>query len=216
MACIEVAIQGALCYFENAYFARVARLAGTFNTMSQPRSEAQNAACTSALPVASGGHPDVDWEAQVEYVRGLAAIVREENLGEIILQQEGVRVHLRSRRAAASTIASTNFASEFTAAQAAYDDEQVHGVEQAESPTVASSTPIVSPMVGLYYRAKSPDDPPFVEVGERIEIGQIVGLVEAMKTFNEITSEVEGEVVSMPVENGQLVQTGDPLILVAT
>lgn len=154
-------------------------------------------------------------------MRGLAAIVREENLGEITLEQDGVRVYLRSRRAAAPLSASALSApaiaaSEFTFDPAASDyDAEAAPVGEAAS-TIAAFTPIVSPMVGSFYRAKSPDEPPFVEVGERVEIGQIVGLVEAMKTFNEITSEIEGEIVAIPAQTGHLVETGDALVLVAT
>ena len=78
----------------------------------------------------------------------------------------------------------------------------------------APGTPIVSPMGGQFYRSKTPDDPPFVEVGDHVEIGQVVGLIEAMKTFNEITSEVEGEVVLIPARNAELVEAGAPLVVV--
>ena len=69
-------------------------------------------------------------------------------------------------------------------------------------------------MVGVFYQSKTPGDPPFVQVGERIAIGQVVGLVEAMKTFNEIASEIEGEVVAIAAPNATLVETGAPLIWV--
>lgn len=172
-------------------------------------------------------HRAIDWDAQVEYLRGLAAIVREENLGEIIVEQDGIRLHLRSRRAllaaapsmAAGSVAASGAMMEGAVAGSVHDSNLVLETsweESAAPPITASSSPtltaIVSPMVGVYYRAKSPDDPPFVQVGDRVEVGQVVGLVEAMKTFNEITSEIEGEVVALPVENGQLVETGATLI----
>jgi acetyl-CoA carboxylase biotin carboxyl carrier protein len=73
---------------------------------------------------------------------------------------------------------------------------------------------IVAPLVGVFYRAPAPDAPPFVEVGDHIEVGTEVGLIEAMKVFNPIPSEVAGEVVAIPAENGKLVQKGEVLVKV--
>ena len=68
-------------------------------------------------------------------------------------------------------------------------------------------------MVGVFYRAPSPADPNFIAVGDRVERGQVIGLVEAMKSFNEIVAESGGIVSSIPAETGQLVETGQTLVL---
>ena len=73
---------------------------------------------------------------------------------------------------------------------------------------------IVSPMVGTFYRSPSPESPPFVEIGQVVEMGQVVCIVEAMKLMNEIKSEVRGKVVQVLVENAQPVEFGQPLFLV--
>lgn len=73
---------------------------------------------------------------------------------------------------------------------------------------------ITSPMVGTFYQASSPDVPPYVEVGSKVKPDTIVCIVEAMKLFNEIEAEVEGEIVEVLVNNGQLVEYGQPLFLV--
>ena len=73
---------------------------------------------------------------------------------------------------------------------------------------------IKSPMVGTFYRAPAPDAPPFVEVGQDIEVGQVVCILEAMKLMNEIKSEVAGGVVDVLVENGSPVEFGQPLFAV--
>jgi acetyl-CoA carboxylase biotin carboxyl carrier protein len=73
---------------------------------------------------------------------------------------------------------------------------------------------IVAPLVGIFYRALSADAPPFIEMGDRIEVGTEVGLIEAMKVFSPIPSEVAGEVVDIPAENGKLVSQGDVLVRV--
>ncbi len=70
-----------------------------------------------------------------------------------------------------------------------------------------------SPLIGLFYRSSSPDADSFVEVGDVVSEGQTVCIVEAMKVFNEIKVEWRGRVVAIPVENGALVQAGDPLIV---
>lgn len=73
---------------------------------------------------------------------------------------------------------------------------------------------IVAPLVGVFYRAPSPDAAPFVEVGDEIEVGSEVGLIEAMKVFSPIPSEVAGTVVAIPGQNGKLVQADEVLVRV--
>ncbi|MDP3723336.1 MAG: acetyl-CoA carboxylase biotin carboxyl carrier protein [Candidatus Omnitrophota bacterium] len=70
---------------------------------------------------------------------------------------------------------------------------------------------IKSPMVGTFYRAPAPDAPPFVEVGQDVEVGQVVCIIEAMKLMNEIKSEVGGRIVEVLTENGAAVEFGQPL-----
>ena len=73
---------------------------------------------------------------------------------------------------------------------------------------------ITAPMVATFYRAPSPGDPPFVELGARINVGQTVCILEAMKLMNELESEVSGEVVEILVENGTPVEFGQVLMRV--
>lgn len=71
-----------------------------------------------------------------------------------------------------------------------------------------------SPMVGTFYRSPSPTAAPFVQVGDRVERGTVLCIVEAMKLMNEVPSDVAGEVVSILVENGQPVEYGQPLFAI--
>jgi acetyl-CoA carboxylase biotin carboxyl carrier protein len=73
---------------------------------------------------------------------------------------------------------------------------------------------IVSPMVGTFYRAPSPDSANFVNVGDRVSDKTVVCILEAMKLMNPLEAEVKGEIVEILVENGQLVEFGQPLFLV--
>ncbi|MFM7472094.1 MAG: acetyl-CoA carboxylase biotin carboxyl carrier protein [Nodosilinea sp. LVE1205-7] len=75
-------------------------------------------------------------------------------------------------------------------------------------------TPITSPMVGTFYRSPAPDEPPFVETGDRIRSGQTVCIIEAMKLMNELEAEVAGEVVEILVNNGEPIEFGQTLMLV--
>ncbi len=73
---------------------------------------------------------------------------------------------------------------------------------------------VKSPMVGTFYRASNPDKPPFVEIGSKIKKGDVVCVIEAMKLFNEIESEVSGTIVKVLVGNSQPVEYDQPLFIV--
>ncbi len=81
------------------------------------------------------------------------------------------------------------------------------------TPEVAAGYAITTPIIGTFYRASSPDAPVFVDIGDTIEAGQTVGIVEAMKVFNEITSDIAGTVIAIPAQNGQLVRVDEPLVI---
>ncbi len=83
------------------------------------------------------------------------------------------------------------------------------------SPTFPPDAVVVrSPIVGTFYRSPSPDSPPYVEIGDIVEKGQTLCIIEAMKIMNEIESEVKGEILDILVENADSVEYGQPLFLV--
>lgn len=73
---------------------------------------------------------------------------------------------------------------------------------------------VTAPLVGTFYSAPSEGAEPFVQVGDTVKKGQIVGIVEAMKLMNEVESEFDGTVVSIPVNNGDIVEYGEPLVII--
>lgn len=73
---------------------------------------------------------------------------------------------------------------------------------------------VTSPMVGTFYRASGPDEPPFIEVGDTIRLGQAICIIEAMKLMNELEAEVAGEVMEILVENGKPIEFGQALMRV--
>ena len=103
-----------------------------------------------------------------------------------------------------------------TAAQAPTYSSTAVTVPSVSVKSGQSSTAIAleSPMVGVFYLSLSPDDPPFVAVGDSVKVGQTIGLIEAMKVYSEVPSEVSGRVVKLPVASGKLVQQGQALIYV--
>ncbi len=82
------------------------------------------------------------------------------------------------------------------------------------SPVDQKWTPITSPMVGTFYRAPGPEEPPFVEVGDSIRKGQTVCIIEAMKLMNEIEAEISGQIMEIAVANGEPVEYGQTLLWV--
>ena len=93
-------------------------------------------------------------------------------------------------------------------------------IERLEAPAVKTETvagnfiTIKSPMIGTYYKSQSPDKAAFVQVGDEIKVGQVLCIVEAMKLFNEIESEVSGKIVEILVENASPIEYDQPLFLV--
>lgn len=106
------------------------------------------------------------------------------------------------------------------------DSLRVHEVAPAGSRPVASPTmapsssidsagqTVVAPMIGTFYASPSPGEPPFVEEGDQVEAGQVIGIIEAMKIMNEITSEFDGSISQILVRNAQAVEYGQPLFLI--
>ena len=84
-------------------------------------------------------------------------------------------------------------------------------VEEAPASTAVE---IKSPMIGTFYRKSSPDKPSFVEVGDSVEKGQVICIIEAMKLFNEIEAEVSGKIVKVLVDDSKPVEYDQPLFLV--
>ena len=91
--------------------------------------------------------------------------------------------------------------------------ESIVSTETKEA-TVSSSKTITSPIVGTFYRKPAPDKDTFVNVGDKINVGSVVGIVEAMKLFNEIESEISGTIVKVLVDDMSPVEYDQPLFLV--
>lgn len=137
---------------------------------------------------------DVDGE-RAERIRELVKIVQESGVGEIEIEDEGMRVSVRraDEPAAVMTVAAV-------------------GVDELDAPAEpaapAAPSRVESPMVGVFYRSPQPGAPPFVEVGDVVTAGQTLCLLEAMKLFNELKAEIDGRVRAIHADNGQPVEFG--------
>ena len=100
--------------------------------------------------------------------------------------------------------------------QAAGQLDQPPSSENASTPNQepADWAAVKAPMIGTFYRRRSPDEPPLVEVGDRVEAGQTVGLVEVMKLFSDLKAEQAGTIARIDAEDASLVEYGAPLIWV--
>jgi oxaloacetate decarboxylase alpha subunit len=134
-----------------------------------------------------------------ERIRELVKIVQESGVGEIEIEDEGMRVSVR--RADEPAVGAT--------AVAAPVETSLRTT--AEVPTTDGISRVESPMVGVFYRGPSPGAPAFVDVGDAVVPGQTLCLLEAMKLFNELKAEVAGVVASIHVENAQPVEFGQLL-----
>ncbi len=139
-------------------------------------------------------------------IRALIRLATEAPITELEVEAPHVKVRIKKASSGPPTVIVSNPGHAAPAA----DREAVGPEAQAET----GYTPIVAPMVGTFYRASKPDAPPFVAEGDDVEAGQTVCVLEAMKLFNEITSEVAGRIVRVLVENGAPVEYGQPLFLV--
>jgi len=151
-----------------------------------------------------------------ELVRELASLIAETDLTEIEVEKGDLRIRVaRTISAAVSvpvqapTLAAA--APQFTTAAPA---PAANGTDLA--PKAAANHPgaVLSPMVGTAYRKPSPDAKAFVEVGSRVEAGDKLLLVEAMKTFNEIVAPRSGTITAIFIEDGQPVEYGEPLLVI--
>jgi acetyl-CoA carboxylase biotin carboxyl carrier protein len=168
------------------------------------------------IPTAKGANtlPESFSQDELEEIRQLLQIVSDNELTELnVTQANGFGVTVRT--VVDTPLVAAPLYHESLGAYRAPDAAP----EPAAAPTGAGghsldAVAIESPMVGTYYRAPSPADPPFVREGDIIRIGQPIGLIEAMKVYSEIPAEHSGRVVEIVATNGHLVQLGEPLMYV--
>ena len=144
-------------------------------------------------------------------IKDLLRFVRSAEFQEFELEQEGFRLRVVAHASAPAQVAAPVIQAVPAAAPpplAASSPSSVAGPEPAADDGLFAQ---LSPMVGTFYRAPSPGSPPFVDIGQRVSVGQTLCIIEAMKLMNEIEAEVSGTVVEIIPANAQPVEFGEVL-----
>jgi acetyl-CoA carboxylase biotin carboxyl carrier protein len=147
-------------------------------------------------------------------LKEILRILEAQDITEFELEQDGVKLRVCRNSVGHAPPAGT--APVHLAPAVAVSPSTVPADQAVPPPAepAANGTLVKSPIVGTFYRAADPNSPPFVSVGDRVKVGQVLCIIEAMKLMNEIEAEVAGEVARVHPENGQPVQYGDPLFTV--
>ena len=156
-------------------------------------------------------------------IERILELVREHDLAEFELEKEGLKLRVRKNAAeVAQVMQQMPVGSPMPMPLAMAPAAQPVGLPPALAPALPADDGeidlaiVKSPIVGTFYRSSEPGAASFVEVGDRVRKDQVLCIIEAMKLMNEITSEYEGEIVSVYVENGKAVQYGERLFAIKT
>lgn len=146
-------------------------------------------------------------------VKALAEALEGSDVSELDLTENGLRILIR-RQTDTVMLAPLPVSAPRARANGAPRRKALARRSEAETLAVEPGIAVVAPLTGVFYGSPSPASAAFVEVGQPVQAGQVVCIVEAMKVFNEIKSEVSGTVLAIAAKNGQLVQKGEALIRV--
>ena len=153
-------------------------------------------------------------------IQELIKLINDSNIGEVTIEQKEFRVTIKQKEEQVTQMVTGPMQAPLFAPQAPQQQlsspapAQVSEKPKQETAAPSNTITIKSPMIGTFYRRPSPDKPNFVELGDEVTPGKVVCIIEAMKLFNEIESEVKGKIVKMLVEDASPVEYDQPLFLV--
>ena len=154
-------------------------------------------------------------------IKELISFISESGLEEVNIETDEIKLHIkRVGERMKATMPETPAAPLPTAAPIPAPSQKAATEQPASSPTVAEASSdtqyltIKSPMIGTFYSSPNPESPSFKEIGSMVKEGEVVCIIEAMKLFNEIESEISGKIVKVLVENATPVEYDQPLFLV--
>ncbi|WP_214883298.1 MULTISPECIES: acetyl-CoA carboxylase biotin carboxyl carrier protein [unclassified Exiguobacterium] len=145
---------------------------------------------------------------QIDQIKELIQLLDQSSVHEMELETSDFKLSLKKETQQTGSVPVMQ--TQAIASPAPQVDENIEQLV----PEKASYRTITSPMVGTFYSRPAPDKEAFVNVGERIESGQVVCILEAMKLFNDVEAEISGEIVEVLVTDGDLVEFGQPLFSV--
>ena len=144
-------------------------------------------------------------------IKEMINLMNENNLTELEIEREGLRIKLKKGTIEPDTKEVTYIQ---TMMGKPVMPHKIAEVEKTLNQVSKNIVEIKAPMVGTFYRAPSPEAPTFVEIGQPIEVGQVICIIEAMKLMNEIKSEVKGKILEIRAENAEPVEFGQALFLI--
>jgi acetyl-CoA carboxylase biotin carboxyl carrier protein len=155
-------------------------------------------------------------------IQELIKMINKSNIGEVSIEEKGFKLTIKQKEEAVQQVIAAPIHQQPIAAMAAVPvaTPQPQAASAAEKPAKAADAPagntvtIKSPMIGTFYRSASPDKPPFANIGDEVTPGKVVCIIEAMKLFNEIESEISGKIIKVLVEDASPVEYDQPLFLV--
>lgn len=149
----------------------------------------------------------------ISQIKKLIQLLNDNNLGELKVQEGDFKITIRHRDYA-KTSGVASVVSAPTASAAAPQASAPAATEVKKEMPSGNFQTVKAPMIGTFYRAAGEGKEPFVKVGDKVKKGDVLCIIEAMKLFNEIQSEVSGKVVKVMVDNAQAVEYDQPLFLV--
>lgn len=156
-------------------------------------------------------------EMKTSEIRDLIDFIAQSGLNEVDIETKEIKLHVKREPDQKVMKAAPMMAAPMAVAAPAPAAAPITAAApKSEKPAAATSKTldIKSPMIGTFYRSSNPDSPPFVSVGDKVSKGQVVCIIEAMKLFNEIESEVSGTVVKVMAENSSPVEYDQVLFVV--
>jgi acetyl-CoA carboxylase biotin carboxyl carrier protein len=149
----------------------------------------------------------------IKKIQELIKLINKSNIGEITIEEDGTKITLKQKpEPVQNFIASASAPAYLPPAQSAPPPPATPA--QPAPPKTDNLLVIKSPMIGTFYRQAGPGKPVFANIGDEVEEGKVVCIIEAMKLFNEIESEVKGKIVKVLVEDASPVEYDQPLFLV--
>ncbi|MEO5650700.1 MAG: acetyl-CoA carboxylase biotin carboxyl carrier protein [Ginsengibacter sp.] len=152
----------------------------------------------------------------IKQIQELVKLVNKSNIGELSIEQENFKITIKQKKEASQyfNAPAVSAAPPQNSLPPAFP-QPVSSQEEKKAPEASDHyITIKSPMIGTFYRQAGPSKPIFVSVGDEVEPGKVVCIIEAMKLFNEIESEVSGKIVKILVEDASPVEFDQPLFLV--
>lgn len=151
----------------------------------------------------------------IKQIQELVKLINKTNIGEITIEEEGVKITVKQKKDPVQHIVANAAMPSYTPAPAvAAPAAAAPAAAKPAEPKADNLVTIKSPMIGTFYRQAGPGKPIFASVGEEVTPGKVVCIIEAMKLFNEIESEVKGKIVKVLVEDASPVEYDQPLFLV--